>query len=79
MDKNSLTTNVKCKLRAFKSAYTFNDQYDGAAKFFVIMNMVRHNTHVLCSDIKSKLENIKLTHFKHDIPKSNLQITECIK
>ena len=35
--KNSLTTDAKRKLRAFKYAYTFNTQDYGAAMFFVIV------------------------------------------
>ena len=70
--KNSLTTDANRKLRVFKSTYTFNAQYDGAVMFFVIVNMVWHDTRARCSDIKYKLVNIKMSHFKHDIPKSNL-------
>ena len=38
--------------------------------------MVRPDTHAGCSDIKYKLENMKMSHFKHDTPKSNLHIAE---
>ena len=38
--KNSLTTDAKCKLRYFNSAYSFKSQYDGAAIFLVIFKMV---------------------------------------
>ena len=31
---NSLTTYDKCKLRAFGTKYTYNNQEDGAAMFF---------------------------------------------
>ena len=60
--KNSLTTNAKRKSMDFKSAYTFNTQYDGFARFFVIVKMVRHDTHAGCSYIKSKLENMNMSH-----------------
>ena len=72
--KNSLTTDSKRKLRAFNYAYTLNAQDDGATMFFVIVKMVQPDTHSGCSDIKYKLENMKMSHFKHDIPKANLQI-----
>ena len=38
--KNLLTTDVKKNLRAFKTSYTYNNQYDGATMFFVIVKMV---------------------------------------
>ena len=44
--------------------------------FFVVVKMVRPDTHSGCSYIKSKLENMKMSQFKHDIPKENLQIAE---
>ena len=74
--KDSLTTYDKRKLRAFRSAYTFNTQDDGDAMFFAILKMVRPDTCAGCSDIKSNLENTKMSHFKNDIPKANLNITE---
>ena len=43
---------------------------------FVIEKMVRPDTHTVCSDIESKLENVKMSPFKHDIPKSNLNIVK---
>ena len=43
---------------------------------FVIVKIVRPDTRPGCSDINSNLENMKMSHFKHDIPKSNLQISE---
>ena len=42
--------------------------------FFVIVKMVRPDTHAVFSDIKSKLESTNMYQFKHDIPKDNLQI-----
>ena len=42
--ENSFATDVKRKLRAFRSAYTFNTQYDGATMFFAIVKMVRPDT-----------------------------------
>ena len=73
---NSLTTNVNCKLRYFKSTYTFNAQYYGSAMFFVTVKMVRPDKCAEFSDIKSNLENMILSHFKRDIHKANLQIAE---
>ena len=35
--KSSLTTDGKRKLRAFRSAYIFNRQDDGATKSFVVV------------------------------------------
>ena len=72
--KNSLTNYYKRKLSAFKYAYTFITQDDGAPMFFVIVKMVQLDTNAGCSDINSKMENIDMYLFKHDIPKSNLQI-----
>ena len=40
--------------------------------------MVQPNTRAGRSDIKSKLENMKMYNFKHDIPKANLHIEECM-
>ena len=77
--KNSLTTDDKCKLRDFRSAYTFNIQDDGAAMFFVIIKIVQPDTRAGCSGIKSNLENINMSQLKHDIPKSNLHISEWMK
>ena len=75
--KNSLTTHDKCKLRYFKTSYTFNNQDDGA-RFFVIVKMVLHNTRTGWSYIKSKMDTIEMSQFKHDIPRYNLQIVEFI-
>ena len=76
--KISLTIDVKIKLRDFKFTYTFNAQYDGAAMFFVIVKMVLPNTCTGCSEIKSNLENMNIYHFKHDTPKANRKISECM-
>ena len=70
--KNSLNTDAKRRLRDFKSAYTLNAEDDEAAIFFVIVKMVRPETRAGFLDIKYKLENINMSHFKHDTPKSNL-------
>ena len=53
MDKNSMNTDDKRKLRDFKYVYTFNSQDDGATIIFVIVKMVRPDTRTGCSDIKS--------------------------
>ena len=74
--KNSLTTDTKHKLRAFNSAYTFKTQYDGDVMLFFIVKLVKPDTRAGFSDTKSKLENMKMPHFKHDIYKANLQIVE---
>ena len=67
---------TKCKLRAFKTSYTYYNQYDGDAMFFVIVKIVQPGTRAVCLDIKYKLENMEITHYKRDIPKANLQIAE---
>ena len=72
--KKYLTTDDKRKLRDFKYAYNLNAQDDGAAMLFLIVKMMQPDTHAGCSDIKYKLENMKMSHFKREIPKSNLQI-----
>ena len=72
--KKSLTTDDKRKLRYFRYIYTFNTQYDGAAMFFFIVKMVQPDKHSGFSDIKSKTKNMNMSHFKHEIPKANLQI-----
>ena len=69
---NSLTTNDKRKLRAYKSSYTFNAQDDGDEMFFVIVKFLQPDTCARLSDIKFKLENMKMFHLKNYIPKSNL-------
>ena len=74
--KNSLTTASKRKLMDFNYSYTFNSETDVAKMSFVILKMVRPDTRSEWSDIKSKLENMKMSHFKYEIPKSNLQIAE---
>ena len=73
---NYSTNYYKCKLRYFRSAYTFNTQDDGAAMFFVIVKMVQLDTRAGFSDIKSKLENMKMYYFEHEIPNFNLQVAE---
>ena len=44
--------------------------------FFVILKIVRPNTHTGCSDTNSNLENMKMFHLKHETSKANLQISE---
>ena len=75
---NPLTNDAKRKLRYFKSSYNFNAQYDVATTLFVIVKMLRPDTRARCSDIKYKLENMKMYHLKHDTHKANLQIKEQI-
>ena len=74
--KNSLTTYTNRKLRDFRSEYTLNTQYDGAVMLFVIVKMVQPDTCTGCSDINTNLENMKMSQFKYDIPKTNLHILE---
>ena len=74
--KNFLTANDKRKLRDFKSAYNFNAQYYGVAIFFVIVKMMRPDTRVGFSDTNYNLENMKISNFKNNTPKSNLKIAE---
>ena len=72
--KNSLITDDQHKLRDFRTAYTLSKQYDRSPMFFVIVKMAHPDTHEGCSDIKTKLETMKMSHFKHDTPTSNLQM-----
>ena len=44
--------------------------------FFVVVKTARPDMCSGWSDIKSYLENMKMDHFKHDTPKSNLHIAE---
>ena len=44
--------------------------------FFVIVKLVRPDTCAGCSNIMYRLENMNMSHFKHDIPKDNLHILE---
>ena len=44
--------------------------------FLVLVKMVRTDTCAGLSDIKYNQENMKISHFKYDIQKSNLQIAE---
>ena len=71
-------SDANLKLKDSRSAYTFNTQYYGTAILFFIVKMVRPDTHAGCSTIKSKLENTNIPEFKYDIPKANLNITECM-
>ena len=75
---NTSTTDSKLRLRAFRTVYTFNDQYYGSEIFFVIVKMVHPVTYAGFSDIKTKLETMKMYRFKRDIPKANLHIAERI-
>ena len=52
---NDLTTEAKSKLRAFKTSYNFNNQYEGDSMLFVIVKIVRPDARSGCSDIKNKL------------------------
>ena len=74
--KNFLTTDGKRKLRAFRTAYNFNNQYYGVVIFFVMVKMVHPATRTVLSAIKSKLETMKMSRSKQYIPISNLHIEE---
>ena len=76
MDQELFFTYVNKKLRTFRSVYNFNNQDDGDEMFFVIVKMLRPDTRIGCSDIKSKLENMYMSQLEYDTPKSNLQIEE---
>ena len=52
---NYSTNYYKCKLRYFRSAYTFNTQDDGDSMFFVVIKMLPPDTRAGFSDINSKL------------------------
>ena len=70
----SLTTYAKLKLRAFRSAYNTNNQYYGSAIIFVIVKTVPPDICAGFLDIISNLDNMKMSQFKHNTPKSNLKI-----
>ena len=72
--KNPLVTDENLKLRDLKSAYTFNSKDDRYEMFFVSVKMVQPDTRAGYSDIKYKLENMKISHSKHDTPKSKIHI-----
>ena len=57
-------------MRDFKSSYTFNSQYDGAAIFFVIIKIVRPDTCALLSDINYNLETWRCLISNMTSPKS---------
>ena len=73
---NYLTTETKIKLRYFIYSYKFNSQDDGDAMFFVVVKILCPDTRDEFSDIKTKLETMKMSQFNHDISKSNLCIVE---
>ena len=73
---NSLTNNAKQKLRVFRFAYSFKTQYNGSGMFYAIVRMVQPDTRAGFSDINSKLKNMKMYQFKHDIPLSYLYMKE---
>ena len=72
--KNPLVNYENIKLRYFKSAYTFNSKDDRYEMFYAGVKMVQPDTHAGYSDIKYKLENMKMPHLKHDTPKSKIHI-----
>ena len=72
MDKNSLTTDEKHKVRSFKTSYTYNNQDCGSAIFFSIVKNLRPDTRTQFLDIKSEIELIRMLRFKQNISKDNL-------
>ena len=76
LTRNSLTTDVKYKLREFNTLYALNRKYDGRAILFVILKMVHPDTCAVSSDINTELDTMKMSHFKQDYPKANLHIVE---
>ena len=74
--KNLLTTDAKCKLSTFRTAYTFNKQDDVASMFFVIIKMVLPETCPGLLDMKSKLDTINMSQFKHNLPRGKLHIVK---
>ena len=44
--------------------------------FFIILKMVNPEKIAGCSDIKTNLETMKISQFKHEIPRANLLISE---
>ena len=71
---NSLTTDEKRELRYFKTSYTYNNQDSGSTMFFVLVKKFRSYTLIVFSDINTNQEYMRMSHFKLDIPKANLQI-----
>ena len=69
---NSLATDAKFKLKSFKTSHTYNNQDDVTVVFYVMVKMLRPDTFSGFSDINRNLETMRMYHFKHDIPKSNL-------
>ena len=57
---SSLTTYAKLKLRAFRSSYTFNSQDYLSAMLFVVIKMVLTVARSRFSDIKKKLDTMKM-------------------
>ena len=55
---NSLTTEDKLKLRAFRTSCTFNNQYDRSTMFSFVVKILPLDTRSGCSDIKTKLEDV---------------------
>ena len=66
--KNSLTTDAKRKLGAYKTSYAYRRKYYRAAMLFVIWKMAHPNTCASWSDIKKNMETMKLSKFKNDTP-----------
>ena len=60
MDQEIPDHRLKAQVKGFQVCIQFQRQVDGYEIFFVIVKMVRPDTRAGCSDIKSKLENMKM-------------------
>ena len=61
----------------FKISDTFNSK-DHGAMIFVIIKMVLPDTCNGCSDIKTKIDTMKISQLNHDKSKANLHISEWV-
>ena len=73
--RNLLTADVNCKLRAYKTFYSYTRKHDWTAMVFVIFKMVCPDMCVDYSYIKMKLLATRTYKFNNYIPKANLHIT----
>ena len=67
--RNFITTDAIHKVSAYKTSYAYNIQYYGATLFFVIVKLVFYDTSIGLSYKNTKLDTMKLSWFKHNIPK----------
>ena len=64
------------QLIPFRTSYKLNNQDDGDAIFFLIVKMVHPDTRDGCSDIKTKIDTMKMYQFKRSTSNANLHISE---